>query len=853
MGLKPMKNVRRSVISTSSSHTLNQNGDNVKTRMELVQEVKKLQDKILFLTDELRRRDEHPEAKKVDGQAQINAPVPQSHENKANTEEPGIKITERRRAEEALLDSEERYRSLFNSIDEGFCIIEKVEGKATDPVDFRYIEANPAFTLQTGISGMVGRTIREVVPDGHEEWINTFNAVLETGIPIRFERYLETQGRMLDLYAIRVRDKTHRRIAVLFKDITERKQADAALRESERNARMRVAELTITVESALDGIVFYDKNGKIIRHNEIATRYFANTDDYDIALQERAARYRWLYPDGTPIKVEDTPAYRALRGETVRDFEIILEKGSDRLWVTLSAAPLRTDSGEIFGAVSTARDITGHKRAEKALQDSEKRQRLAARAAMVGIYSYNFISGESYWSPELKAQWGYKPDEPVQLDEDQLIRCLHPDDRQMFLNAMTVANDPRGNGEMDLEYRLKRRDGSIRWLLVHGHTEFIGDGESRRPYCAHGATVDITRIKLAEEALSQLAAIVESSRDAIISKTLDGVITSLNMGAERVYGYRSKDVIGKPISILAPRDRPDEIPRLLEKIKRGEAFIYFDTKRLRKDGKLIDVAITLSPVKNMTGQIIGIATIARDITERKRAEEELLSAKMEAELYLDLMGHDVNNMHQVAMGYLELAQDMVPVNDEQREFLERPQEMMLRSAHLIDNVRKLQTLKDGLLATERVDVRKVLKDVYREYDVVPDRSITFNVYGNYDYRVLANELLYDVFSNIVHNAIKHSGDDGTNIIMGLDRTRENGSHYYRVIVEDNGPGISDEFKDKIFNRLLRGTTKAKGMGLGLYLVKRLVESYNGRVWAEDRVKGDHTKGARFVVMLPVAE
>jgi PAS domain S-box-containing protein len=135
-------------------------------------------------------------------------------------------ITERKKVEAALRESEERYRYLFNSIDEGFCVIEKVEDGAGESSDFRYVEANPAFTAQSGISGMVGKTIGQMLPGESEGWCSIYDTVLRTGESTRFEHGLASYGRVLELYAFRVEDKTHRRVAVIFKDITERKQAE---------------------------------------------------------------------------------------------------------------------------------------------------------------------------------------------------------------------------------------------------------------------------------------------------------------------------------------------------------------------------------------------------------------------------------------------------------------------------------------------------------------------------------------------------------------------------------------------------------------------------------------------------
>lgn len=255
-------------------------------------------------------------------------------------------------------------------------------------------------------------------------------------------------------------------------------------------------------------------------------------------------------------------------------------------------------------------------------------------------------------------------------------------------------------------------------------------------------------------------------------------------------------------------------------------------------------------VRDKAGKVKRLYGINQDITERKRAEKALNEAKAQAELYLDLMGHDINNMHQIALGYLELAENMPP-DVEQKELLKKPIEVLQRSARLIQNVRKLQKLSEGVFRTEKVDVADMLADVQREFGAVPNKPVALDLNGQTHCYVMADELLHDVFSNLVSNAIKHTGSRA-DISIGLDRMEEDGKPYYRVSVEDDGPGVSDDFKGIIFNRALRGTSRAKGMGLGLYLVKSLVTSYNGRVWVEDRVPGDHAKGAKFVVMLPAA-
>ncbi|WP_424356724.1 PocR ligand-binding domain-containing protein [Methanocella sp. MCL-LM] len=238
------------------------------------------------------------------------------------------------------------------------------------------------------------------------------------------------------------------------------------------------------------------------------------------------------------------------------------------------------------------------------------------------------------------------------------------------------------------------------------------------------------------------------------------------------------------------------------------------------------------------------------LSKQKEAEEEIQKARMQAELYLDLMGHDITNINMIVLGYLELARNTTQENREHVESLDKSSEVLQRSTRLIQNVRTLQKLQDIVVPTEPVDVCQVLQEIRQEYGSIPGKTVDLNLNGLKCCTVRANYLLNEVFANLVSNAIKHTrGPADIRIDLGI--VEENGEKYCRVRVIDNGPGIPEDFKKKIFNRMLKGTDKAKGMGLGLYLVKSLVDSYHGKVWVEDRVPGDYTKGAKFVVILPL--
>jgi signal transduction histidine kinase len=212
------------------------------------------------------------------------------------------------------------------------------------------------------------------------------------------------------------------------------------------------------------------------------------------------------------------------------------------------------------------------------------------------------------------------------------------------------------------------------------------------------------------------------------------------------------------------------------------------------------------------------------------------------------MGHDINNLNQIGMGFIELAMDTMGLDENGRSLLLKPLNAFENSSRLIDNVRKLQKVKAGDTTSKDMDIGQVLTDVIYHYTQMHSDTV-INYIPVIGHVVRANELLCDVFSNLVGNAIKHSNGPPLISII-LEEVPEDGHYYCMVSVEDHGPGIPDDFKKIIFNRHLKGGQKAKGSGIGLFLVRTLVDDYGGRIWVEDRIKGDRSKGSRFVVMLP---
>ncbi|CAJ37939.1 sensor histidine kinase [Methanocella arvoryzae] len=241
--------------------------------------------------------------------------------------------------------------------------------------------------------------------------------------------------------------------------------------------------------------------------------------------------------------------------------------------------------------------------------------------------------------------------------------------------------------------------------------------------------------------------------------------------------------------------------------------------------------------------------LERSTAVQKQATEELNNQKQRAELFLDLMSHDINNMLQIGIGFLDMALVSIKKDAEEREYVKKALDSLHNSTKLIDNVGKLQKVEARELRHYPIDVGQVLSEVRSDFLQVLDREVTVNLTPVCGCTVNANELLKDVFVNLVGNAIKHSTGPIT-IDLSVKDVYEGGQKYCKISVEDNGPGIPPEVKGRLFARFQRGATKAHGRGLGLYLVKTLVEDYRGKIWVEDRVPGNYKAGSRFVILLP---
>lgn len=342
-----------------------------------------------------------------------------------------------------------------------------------------------------------------------------------------------------------------------------------------------------------------------------------------------------------------------------------------------------------------------------------------------------------------------------------------------------------------------------------------------------------------------LAAIVDSSDDAIIGKTLDGTIISWNKGAERIYGYTAEQVIGQPISILIPPDRPNELPTILSRLARGERIDHYLTKRARKDGKIIDVSVTISPVQDETGKIVGASAIARDVTAQEEMTKEALRIR---EQFISVAAHELRTPLTTLYARLQLVERRLGRQDLDPATVLRDVTHVHQAADrlktLIDRLLDISRITSGQLRLEReaTDVAAMVASVASVLAETSGRQITVRASDQNHQATVDGVRLEEVVVNLIDNAVKYS-PAGTAIDVELSSIPD----AIRIAVRDRGPGIRAAELERIFEPFHRSSSAgAPGVGLGLHIAKEIVELHGGTLTVETPADG----GSRFVVTIP---
>jgi PAS domain S-box-containing protein len=537
-----------------------------------------------------------------------------------------------------------------------------------------------------------------------------------------------------------------------------------------------------------------------------------------------------------------------------------LEAGADDYLIKPFSA--RELLARVSGALALAK---ARGEAAGVLRESEQRIRQLTSLMPAAVYSCDQEGRITFFNRRAAEIWGREP----KLNDSEESYCgsfrvLRPDGSQIphSQGPMAIAVKT-GKPARNEEAMIERPDGSRITLRVNIDPLYEING---RLCGAISVFEDVTDLKQAEQAGRRLAAIVESSEDAIISKDLNGVITSWNQAAEQLFGYTAEEAIGKPVTFLIPPERHDEEPGILERIRRGERIEHYETIRRHKDGSLLDISLTVSPIRDAKGNIVGASKIARDITRRKRTEDALRQSEerlrqqaqeLEQQLIMSgrlvslgevtaSMAHEFNNPLGIIMGFVEdILSGMDPADpnyralqiiDEEskrcrqivRDLMEyaRPRSTDFSSTSIADAIEKTLQLVENRLYKQKVAVEKKLN---------PDLP-----------RIQADsQQLEQVLVNLYLNAIDAMPEGGKLIVEAKMAQSDSIASVAVITVADTGFGIPETDLPKIFQPFFTAK-KRRGMGLGLPICQRIVKNHGGRI----EVDSEPGKGTIFKIHLP---
>ena len=475
-------------------------------------------------------------------------------------------------------------------------------------------------------------------------------------------------------------------------------------------------------------------------------------------------------------------------------------------------------------------------------------------------------------NPQAEGLFGYSANELVGQKIEVLVpqrhREAHHEHRHNFGQQPRIRRMGAG-----LDLYARRRNGSEFPVEIA-----LSPVETEQGTVVLSAVRDITDRKQVEEALrkaheelslrtnrqlwetrSRLASIIDSSEDAIIGKDLSGIITSWNQGAEHIYGYTAEEILGKSITVIAPKDRPDEIPGILRKIANGESVEHFETTRVTKDGRRLTMSISVSPMRDTSGAVIGASVIARNVTEQKRAEDQLRQAqKMEAVGRLaGGVAHDFNNVLGIITACTELLRGRL--DPTHAEYVENIRTAAQRGASLTRQLlafSRRQTIQPTVFdLNERLnDVAKLLRPLMGDdVELVVQRRSTSAIVET------DPSQLDQIILNLAVNA-RDAMPRGGKLILET-ATADFDDHFVRqhpqvtpgkyvlLAVSDTGMGMDEATVSRIFEPFFTTKEPGKGTGLGLATVYGIVRQSGGYIW----VYSEPDRGTTFKIYLPSAE
>lgn len=492
-------------------------------------------------------------------------------------------------------------------------------------------------------------------------------------------------------------------------------------------------------------------------------------------------------------------------------------------------------------------DVTNFKDTEKKLKASELKFRQFLESAPDAVVIIDQSGNIEAVNAQTENLFGYNREEltgkQIEFLIPEKLRSKHLANRALFSKSPHVR--PMGAG---MELFALKKDGVEFPVEISISPIHVYD----RMYVS-AAIRDISARKEEEKMIYQLATIIESTDDGIISKTLDGYILTWNRGAEKIFGYTRQEAVGRNISLLFPSELLEEETELMDKVMKGYILSQYETVRMRKDHAKINVAITLSPIKNKTGTIVGVSKIVRDITKQKEEQEKLKlfaileSKSKEMEQFAYIASHDLREPLLTIKNYVELfiADYGATVEREPKRYLNsilKATNRMDTLIHALLEYSKLSKIKQ----VQEVNCNDMLEQVKEDLGNIITKTKATITNDNLPVIKAYPVELKLLFQNLLVNAMKYHKP---NTLPEVNISARKFSNFFEFRVMDNGIGIAEENKERIFLMFqrLHKREEYEGTGIGLAHCKKIVELHNGKIWVESELG----KGSTFVFTIPL--
>jgi PAS domain S-box-containing protein len=563
--------------------------------------------------------------------------------------------------------------------------------------------------------------------------------------------------------------------------------------------------------------------------------------------------YRDVFHEAWDLVSGDLEAcfYRAETAFRDNMFIPILFNGvlEDHYW-SYSLIPVY-EGGVIAGVYDAFRNTTEIVMGARRLRESEARLKLATEVAKLGVFVWHTAEDRASWENDFMYEiFGRKPEDGPVNGAVFLNEVVHRDFREAFQRAMESTLD---KGEpFYFEGMICLPDKTLRWIEAKGQLQVQTAGPAGQIL---GTVRDITQIKRDEETLresskllGELGAIVESSDDVILSKDLNGIVTSWNAAATRVFGYSPEEMIGSSILKLIPKHLHSDEKTIIESIRAGQRVKHFETVRVTKDGRLLDVSLTVSPVKDELGRVIGASKILRDISGRKRFEQSLLQAEKIAATgrMAATIAHEVNNPLEAVTNLLYLLRPMI-INPDGINYLNSAEDELGRVSHIANQTLGYYREHTSARRTSLTEIVLHAITIYEPRCAAAGIEIRRSLNSSKAVLLRRGEMM-QVISNLIANSIYAMPTGGVLAISVEDmQESEDG---IRLTIQDDGVGIAADDLPKVFDAFFTTRTTV-GTGIGLFVAKQFVEGHGGRIDIESRNRPeDHGTAVR--VFLPIS-